>query len=293
MPLAVVIINPGSGPVRRPIDGRVLLARDAFRRHGYDVEVVVTTARGDAREGARRARAAGAAVVAAWGGDGTLNEVGSALAFSQVPMAIVPGGSGNGLARELGIPLDPARALEIAATGRRRVIDAGSVDDSLFFNVAGVGLDALIAERLTRPGARRGLRGYVQATCAELPRYRAVPYTVQLAQEARQYDAWFVAMANSQQYGNGARIAPAARLDDGILDLVVVEAQPLWRLVQRIPALFRGTLEPGPGLHMAQTDSLELVGASPITFHTDGEPCRGGTRIRARVRPGALIVVCP
>src|SRR5687768_2366237 len=148
---AVVIINPISGPSRRrPVEACRALAQDVFHRHGMEVEVRVTGARGDARMFATEARLAGVPIVAAWGGDGTINEVAGALVYSDSCLAIVPGGSGNGLARELGIPLDAFAALEAAATGARRVIDAGQVDDAWFFNVAGVGLDAQIAAHIAR-----------------------------------------------------------------------------------------------------------------------------------------------
>jgi len=92
--------------------------------------------------------------VAAWGGDGTINEVASALVFSETCLAIVPGGSGNGLARDLGVPLDSTAALELAATGSRKLIDAGQIDDSWFFNVAGSGWTR--GSRSTSPGRARG-----------------------------------------------------------------------------------------------------------------------------------------
>ncbi|MCC7240497.1 MAG: diacylglycerol kinase family lipid kinase [Acidobacteria bacterium] len=288
---ALVIINPVSGPGRRAVDACSVQAREVLARGGFDVQVRVTTAPGDARQMSAKALGDGVSRVVAWGGDGTLNEVGSALAFSKVPMAIVPGGSGNGLARDLGIPLDARPALELAATGGVRVIDAGQIDQNLFFNVAGVGLDAAIAERLASPHACRGLPGYVQATLAELLRYQACSYVIVTASGRMERRAWFIAVANSPQYGNGAQIAPAARVDDGRLDLVVVEPQPLGRLLRRVPAFFRGSLAPAEGLHMAQVDEATIMSEAAIRYHVDGEPRLGGSAIHVRVRPRALHVI--
>ena len=177
---AVVIINPVSGPSRRrPVSACKALATEAFARHGAEVEVLVTGAPGEARLFATRARNAGVDLVAAWGGDGTINEVASALVYSETRLAIVPGGSGNGLARDLGVPLESPAALELAATGSRRLIDAGQIDESWFFNVAGVGLDAQIAQHIAVPGVRRGFSGYAKITFSELPRYRAQHYTIE------------------------------------------------------------------------------------------------------------------
>jgi YegS/Rv2252/BmrU family lipid kinase len=232
-------------------------------------------------------------MVLAWGGDGTINEVASGIAFSDVWLGIVPGGSGNGLARELGVPLDPARALELAATGHTRVIDAGQIDEALFFNVAGIGLDAEIARRIAEPGSRRGLAGYVQTTLATLVRYRSECLTIQASGASTRRRVLFVAVANSRQYGNGARIAPAARLDDGRLDLVVVEAQSAWRLMARLPAFFGGTLTAGAGLHMSQVDEAVISGDGPLCFHVDGEPYLGDDDVHVRARPRALRIRTP
>jgi diacylglycerol kinase (ATP) len=291
---AAVIINPISGPNRRkPVDACRALAIDVFTRHGFEVEVLVTGARGDARRFATEARNAGTDLVAAWGGDGTINEVASALVYSNTRLAIVPGGSGNGLARDLGVPLESRAALELATTGLHRSIDAGQIDESWFFNVAGVGLDAQIAAHIARPGVRRGFSGYAKITTWELPRYRAQYYTVEHGGTSITYRALIIAVANSRQYGNGAQIAPAARLDDGHLDLVVVEAQPLWRLLSRIPAFFSGTLSSGRGIHMTPVIDAVVRGAGPLGYHVDGEPHTGTSALRVFTRARALSVVAP
>lgn len=289
---ALVVINPISGPRRhRSIDACSALARDVLGRHGFAVDVAVTKARGDAHELSEQARASGAGLVVAWGGDGTINEVGSALVRSDTVLGIIPGGSGNGLARDLGIPLEPRPALEVAATGRTRRIDSGRIDGrTWFFNVAGVGLDALVARHIARPDAQRGLAGYARVTFGELPWYRPEPYEIECNGRTEAHRALFIAFANSRQYGNDAQIAPTARLDDGQLDLVVVEAQALWRILIRIPDLFKGRLEPGRGLQMEKMTSTVVRSGRPIAFHADGEPGLGGPSLTVTVEPDSLLV---
>lgn len=288
---AIVIVNPIAGPGRASsLAACADLARTALGARGYEVGVQVTYHPDDAARLARDARASGADLVVAWGGDGTINGVGSALAGSPVPLGIVPGGSGNGLARDLGLPLEAAAALAVAGGGVTRTIDAGEVDGSLFFNVAGIGLDAEIAARLAAPGARRGLAGYVQATLAELPSYRPRRYAIHVSGEVLDECALFIALANSRQYGSGALIAPQARLDDGCLDLVVVRAQSFARIVAQVPAFFRGTLQDGRGLLTRRAERLEIEGEQPIRFHVDGEPRIGSNRVVVRTRPRHLIV---
>lgn len=291
---ALVIINPISGPRRhRSVEDCTAQARAVLGRHGCAVDVAVTTARGDARALAATGCADGHDIVVAWGGDGTINEVGSALAFNDVALGIVPGGSGNGLARDLGIPLDAAAALEVIGGGRTRRIDAGQIGETLFFNVAGIGLDALIAEHIARPEAQRGLSGYARITLVELPQYRPGRYQIERNGRSEERRAIFIAIANSRQYGNGAQIAPAARLDDGRLELVVVDAQPVWRILARIPDLFAGRLASRPGLSMESITSAGITGPGLLSYHADGEPVVGKQRVDVVVHPGALNVRVP
>jgi len=153
-----IIINPISGGVTpERARQRAELASQIIDTHGDPAEVFVTERRGHARELAKAALARGARLVMAWGGDGTINEVASALAFQEVPLGIVPAGSGNGLARELGVATRPDRAIADALQAEPRPMDLGEVNDRLFVNVAGIGFDAYVAAEFDRRvNARRG-----------------------------------------------------------------------------------------------------------------------------------------
>ena len=296
---ASVIINPIAGPGRSHTLGAcVELARSILKRHSYDADVHVTEGPDDARRFALAALAGGAELIVAWGGDGTVNGAAVAVTGTTTPLAIIPGGSGNGLARDLRIPFDAAAAFRVAATGATRAIDAGDLDGSLFFNVAGIGLDANIAGRLATKGHRRGLPGYVVATVSELRSYSPCAYAIT---NARSVDgdpvdnitsrkALFIALANSSQYGNGAKIAPQALLDDGSIEVVVVEPLSGFAIVRQLPSLFRGTLKEGRGIIMRSAASLEVSCDTPIPYHVDGEPRRGGTTLRLVTRRQSLHV---
>lgn len=297
---AVVVINPIAGPGRtRTIGACVDLAKSVLATHHYDADVRVTAGPDDANRFAADAVREEADLVVAWGGDGTVNGAAAGVAGTGVPLAIIPGGSGNGLARDLRIPFDPARAFAVAGGGRARAIDAGDLHGSLFFNVAGIGLDARIAGRLATVGHRRGLMGYVLATVAELRSYDPCAYSIGKAFDADgrpltgdivDRKALFIALANSRQYGNGAQIAPRALLDDGLMEVVVVEPQTGIGIVRKIPALFSGKLQEGSGILMRSAASMEISCANPIPFHVDGEPRLGPARIVMQTRRGALLV---
>lgn len=291
---ATVVINPIAGPGRqRSLDACTQLAREVLGRGGFDAQVRITTGPPDAQRFAQEALEAGHAMVAAWGGDGTVNGVGAALAGSPVPMAIIPGGSGNGLARDLGVPLDALGAFEVAARGQNRAIDAGELNGSLFFNVAGIGLDAAIARRMAAPGARRGLPGYVIATFSEVTVYRACEYAVDLPGPPGTRvttPALFIAIANSRQYGNGAQIAPRATLDDGLMEIVVVKPQSLLSMASRIPAFFNGSLTADDKVLMHTSASAQITCDRDIAFHVDGEPRLGAPTLTLRTHGRTLQV---
>jgi YegS/Rv2252/BmrU family lipid kinase len=229
----------------------------------------------------------------AWGGDGTVNEVASALAFREASLGVVPSGSGNGLARELALPVDPTAALTVAVTGPTRIIDCGELAGRLFVNVAGLGLDASIAHQFAALGARRGFRRYLQIGARELWRYEADDYTITADGRTIRARALLVAIANARQYGNGAIIAPRARLDDGRLDLVVVADRPVWRTLARVPDLFRGRLGRVPGVTMTIAADIAITSAREMLCHVDGEPFVDGASVRARAHAQALRVRVP
>ena len=288
-----VIVNPVAGP-RRHADtsSRVRQVVDTVRAHGGDPRVLVTEGPGHGLALAREEAVAGAALVVAWGGDGTVNEVGAGLLFTPTPLGIVPAGSGNGLANALGIPRQPDRAVARALGGRDRRIDAGEIGGRVFFNVAGVGFDAHVAQVFSVAAARnRGLSGYVWTTVRELWRYRADSLRLDHGGSSTEERALIVAFANGSQYGNGARIAPGARLDDGALDLVVIRPgggplATLWRARR----LFDGSLDRDPGAWRELVTRAAVEAERPILFHVDGEPVQGATRLDVRVHPGALVV---
>jgi len=288
-----VIINPISGAGRRTgaAGARAELAASAIAGRGLEVEVFVTERPGHARELAAAAIDEGASTVIAWGGDGTVNEVGSAAAFRNVTFGIIPSGSGNGLARELRIPFDPLRAIDVALGGRECWIDAGELDGRLFFNIAGIGLDAHVARRFAAPArARRGFSRYLVLTAWELLRYRPDRHTVYADGATLRICPLLIAIANARQYGNGAIIAPDARLTDGRLDVVVVAQRPAWKTLLQVPRLFSGQLARVPDVAMRAAVDIHVTAAGPVVYHLDGEPHVGGARLQARPRPRALRV---
>ncbi len=296
-PNVVIIINPVSGPARRGGGAeRLELAQRTLERLGVKGEVRLTERSGHAHELALEAVAAGAELVVAWGGDGTINEVGRALVqrdhrHMRLPdLGIIPGGSGNGLARELKIPFNPALAIERAARATARLIDAGELGEHVFFNVAGIGLDAHVAALVSTRVHHRGLLPYIKSTLGDLMHYPPSLYTVEIDGRSERREALVMALANSRQYGFGAQIAPAARLDDGLLDFIAIEDRKFLGNMARVPSLFVGRLDRRVGVHATQIRELTIRSTTPMLFHVDGEAVQGSDTLIARVHPAALRV---
>jgi YegS/Rv2252/BmrU family lipid kinase len=260
-------------------------------RHGDRAEVFVTERPGHARELAKSAARRGARLVFAWGGDGTINEVASALAFDDVPLGLIPSGSGNGLATELKIDRRPQQAIAAALARQPRAIDLGEIDGHLFVNVAGVGLDAYVAAKFNEPGnVGRGLMNYVKVAGRALCTYAPRHYHLDLDGNRIESRAVLIGIANGAQYGNNARIAPGATVDDGWLDMVMVEESSRLLTLLSVPKLFNGRADRVSGYRAVKIRRGSIESDQPIDFHVDGEPIRGGTTLRIRIHPGALMI---
>jgi diacylglycerol kinase (ATP) len=291
MSVAVVINPVAGGRASLPADERVKLAERALGRHHLAGRVDLTRAAGHGSELARQAVADRCEVVVAWGGDGTINEVASQLLGTNTMLGIVRAGSGNGLAREMGIPAQPEPALDIALAGGDRAIDVGEIEGYPFLNVAGIGFDAEMAAEFNRLGGeRRGPVRYARVVARALFGYRAAHYTIVIDGRHLEADALVVAIANLTQYGSNAFIAPGARPDDGLLDVVVVRERGVAGRIRLVPRVFNQTIHRAAGVIRLPAARVVVRANRPILFHVDGEPHEGGTAVEARIHPAAIRV---
>jgi diacylglycerol kinase (ATP) len=289
----VAIINPISGAGADPAAAsrRVGLVRSEAERRGLGAAIHVTERAGHARDLAMASAAQGADLVIVWGGDGTLNEAGTALLGSDTALGLVPAGSGNGLAAALGVPRDPRAALAVALDGHARRIDAGMMAGRPFFNIAGIGFDAHVARQFNlRAAGHRGTWPYIFLGVREGCRYSASEYRVHLAGQTRSLRALLIAFANGREYGMGARIAPAAELDDGLLDAMIVEERTVLARFWHARYLATGTVHLAPRVTTARVISAVIEAEGFIEFHVDGEPGVAEGHIEVGILPGALKV---
>jgi len=286
------ILNPRAGVAAHRTREAVEQGRPSWK----DYAVYLTREPGHATLLAREAVAAGAGLVLAVGGDGTVNEVAQGLVGSPAALGIVPVGSGNGLARALRIPLQPAGALAALESGARRRMDVGTLNGRIFLNVAGVGFDAAVGhafhERGKR-GGRRGLLSYLRLSLRELRAYRPKGLTLEVASCRLDLAAFVLTFANGPQYGSGAVINPGAKLDDGTFEVVVFQGGPLWRTLVAAPRLFLGGLERSAGYRRLAGGSATVTALEPVELHCDGDPVQAVSRIEVGLVPRALEIVVP
>lgn len=286
------IINPRAGPARNQLRLRKLIS-ESLRRNSRLDAIHVTRACGEAMEIARKAATDGFDPIVAVGGDGTINEVANGIYASGATLAVLPGGSGNGLARHFKIPFRLRDALQVLSAGKTQAIDVGWCGDRLFLVTCGVGLDALVAFEFEQSQSR-GFFSYFRMTVEQVAKFR--PEEMYLSSNGEPPELvrpLLITAANLNQYGGGARIAPDASATDGLLDVVVVQPVSLLRAFSKIPALFLGRINRAPEVRTFRTPTLTIRRASPGPLHLDGDPIEGSAEVSIRIEPKAMKLVVP
>ena len=286
-----VILN-GKSAASQPL--RDAVAR--LRRDGFEIDVEVTWEAGDAARFARAAAANPATRIIAAGGDGTVNEVVNAMMATRAGngLGIVPFGTANDFAGSTGVPLgDPHAALLLALSGQPRPIDIGIVNGRHFINLASGGFGADVTAA-TDPALKRTLGGAAYSLTALVMAMRVTPLDVVITTPDRSFEGpvLMLAVGNGRQAGGGIRMTPLARLDDGLLDLVIVRDHPHARFEHLLADLVALERHGGAHFDYVKATTIEIVSHGPMQFNLDGEPLRG-ERFAFGVAPRALHVILP
>lgn len=290
MKKAVVIINPiaGSGTGLHLLD----LVQNSSLANSVELELLVTEGPGHAAQLASEALSRGVDTLVAAGGDGTVNEVASRLVNTTARLGIIPLGSGNGLARQLGWSDKPEVALKQLHSSDTLKIDTLVLNGRFGVNVSGLGMDGYVAWRFNHEG-HRGLSNYTRIALQEFFRYPAVRYTIRIGEKQMTRNAHMCVIANSPEFGNKALIAPRALLSDGLMDIVFVKRPPLHRLPGIMLRLFRGSLKDNAWIETLQTERISIKTDRPIHLHIDGESLPPTDTLDVHVLPGSLLIAKP
>lgn len=286
----MLIVNPISGTGNKKDVPEVV--ERTLAAEGYSTDVRFTGGRGDATMFASEASDKGYYGVLACGGDGTVNETARALCGSQTALGIIPAGSGNGLARHLGIPMDVELAMEIVC--QRNVVpsDYGSVNGVPFFCTFGMGFDAAVSHRFARQN-HRGLLSYVRSALSEYVQFRPTTYTISANGKLLTEKAFLVAVCNASQWGNNAYIAPEASLTDGLLDITVVHSgSPIDAAVMGMD-IFTGFISKNTMVHCFRAPAAVIYRSEKGEAHVDGEPMMLDEILDVKCHRGALRLFTP
>lgn len=230
-------------------------------------------------------------MIVAVGGDGTANEVGAALVNTQAILVIISVGSGNGLARHLGIPVGLIPAIKALNHAHPIVMDIATINDKIFLGVAGIGFDAHIAQKFAQFG-KRGFFSYCQVAWKEFSQYKPQTYLMTIDGKQIRRKAFILTFANSSQYGNNFIIAPNARISDGYLDLVIIDDISVYSISQFIYKFKQGTLD--RSRHFETHRFKELTIHHPhMQTHIDGEPMLFQNDIKVTIQPKSLKILVP
>lgn len=229
-------------------------------------------------------------IIVAVGGDGTINEIASVLEGSNKLMGIIPSGSGNGLARALGIPLKDSEAVRRLNNLNCTQIDSGTLNNRKFFNMAGVGFDAHISSCFAQHTGR-GLGGYVQTTFKEISSYQSQDYILEIDGKTYERNAFMISIANSSQYGNNAHISPFASVKDGLLDICIIRPFPLYIFPAMGYRMFMKTAHKSRFVEIIQGKSVRINREVAGPVHVDGEPQLMEAALELSIKPLSLSVL--
>jgi YegS/Rv2252/BmrU family lipid kinase len=285
------IFNPHSGSNRRNPYLRDRAA-EFILEHGWDAHVVATERPRHATELARRAVDEGCTLVVAIGGDGTMNEVASALVDTTTSFGLIPCGSGNGLGRHLGIRKPGHGAFQTLLGTNSLAIDTGVVNGSPFINAMGFGFEADIAVRFSKL-TRRGLTGYFRVGLPSFLSHVPESVTVHQADTTVRLQAFTLAVMNSDQYGNDARIAPGAKMDDGRFELISVPRVGFVGACGMLYRLGTDSFDQVRAVTRIGGNRFTIERAKPGWIHTDGEPRAVASRLEISLKPKSLRIMVP
>lgn len=283
------IINKYSGTSYQPAIEAAI--RTACAENQVEGHTEFTQHAGHASVLAAAAVADGYETVVAVGGDGTVNEVASSLVHTSTTMGIIPKGSGNGLARHLAIPMDVYAALKCLFKAKAIPMDTFHINGKLSLNVSGIGFDGRVAN-LFGSNKKRGLRGYAALILNEFRRFAEFEAHIRTEQREFVRKAFVIAMANSSQYGNNAKIAPAASICDGLIDVSILKKIAPYRL-DLLYQFFSGTIDQSGCCEVIPARQVTIQLSSPMFFHVDGEPGGEANRFEIEMMPASLQMLVP
>ncbi len=286
----IFIINPVSGIGRqRIVEG---LAIKYLDKDKFDYTFSYSEYAGHAIEIAQKAVDNSFDIVVAVGGDGSVNEVVSSIINTKVSLAIIATGSGNGLAHHLKIPLGVKKALKVINNDKETSIDTAMIQGRTFVSVSGVGFDAKVANDFTQLKLR-GFLSYLILVIKQYFIYKPLEYSFLMDGKELHSKALFVTFANSNQFGYNMKVSPKASMQDGLIDICIMQKFPLWHTLSIIYYIIVGGMDRCKHLKIYQAKEVNVTCESPEMTHIDGDPLEIASEIKVMILPSSLKVIIP
>ena len=285
-----VIINPAAGTQKKSVDASGI--SDFFKKHDIEYQIAYTTGSGSAFRLASDAVASGYNIIAASGGDGTVNEAARAVMHTPASLAVIPRGSGNGLARHHHIPFGIQENLDMILRNNTADHDAVAINDLISVNVSGIGFDAHVAALFGKDG-KRGLSGYAKLVIGEFRKYSDKEISITVNGQRTKHRIFLLAIANCSQFGNNAFIAPDASTSDGITNFTLIRKMPLLSMPWFALKVFNRSVYTSSFAGKFAAEEMQIDCDEAIALHIDGEPCGNHRLLNIKTIKNAFKLIVP
>lgn len=282
------IINPKAG-VKKKINVEEFISTNFSKNIAFDLIVWKNVHDFDSIK--TKVLNDGYTTVVACGGDGTVNQVAAALIGTNIALGILPLGSGNGLARSNNIPMNLLKALKVVERAHIHKIDVGVIDQTPFFCTAGLGFDALIANKFAT-STKRGFNTYVKTTLKEYFGYKPHQYSITIDGKTIKTTAFLITIANAGQWGNNVYIAPQASMNDGLLHVTILKPFVKAAIPLIVTRLMAKKIHTSPKFESFDGKKIDISFQGELPAHFDGEPMTVKDHISIKIKPLALNVIC-
>jgi len=282
------VINPNAG-VKKKLDIEEFIATHFPKKIAYDI--IIWEDANDITPISQQIKTRNYSFVIACGGDGTVNMVAAFVVNTKMALGILPLGSGNGLARSNGIPMDLLKALDIIVKAKTEIIDSGTINNNPFFCTAGIGFDALIAHKFAE-STERGFITYFKTSVREFIKYKPLTYSITVDGRKIETAAFLITVANAGQWGNDVYIAPAAKLNDGMFHISVLKPFPFRMFPLFGIKLFSRKAHTFKYLESIVGKKVEIEFENEIPAHYDGEPLLAEEKVEIEMFPLSLNIIC-
>ncbi|MFK7979448.1 MAG: diacylglycerol kinase family protein [Saprospiraceae bacterium] len=284
------IINPFSGLSRKK--NVPALIEKYINKEKFDYDIAFTEAAGHAIDLTKAAVKENYDIVVAVGGDGSVNEVASALVGTKTKLGILPGGSGNGFAMHLGLGRNIRKAIQMLNTAKTITIDTCQLNGRPFVNLGGTGFDALVAYK-AKQSTLRGLYAYTKFAILEAWSYPIEKYTIKIDEKEVTQECLVIEVANAQMFGYNFVIAPQAKFDDGLLDVLLVKKAPKWRYLFSLWRFFNASFHQSSLVTSYTGKDIKIIGKKPMPVHIDGEGYYLAEDLHFTILPLSLEILVP